>query len=354
MKSQLQLSAKGYSILELVTVIAVLSTLASLSLPNVLRIFDFNNVEEAKTLLNTAAADCLQQSRIESSPIIYSDTVDEAKSNTLGYSLDSTSKPDQGSSETGAKCSFLLLNPTNTNDTIRYPIGFSVSQGELTKFADRPSADAASIQSCENWAGDNCATNSSDAQKTIANSNTANAIAQQTCEADYEDWTPSATGKSEYNRWNSDTNSCDKTIYAYDGKIVGYDKCSQQLAKDKADKTDTNDESSEGTTRADCPGREFWFYQGTDLGSQAALKSHKSKAEEEACREKREYARQNNSAGSKICYLPQAGPGDCGAMTYLIGNTYVELDYFLSQKEDELNLEEGEEPDFKHLTCGTL
>ena len=35
-------------------------------------------------------------------------------------------------------------------------------------------------------------------------------------------------------------------------------------------------------------------------------------------------------------------------------NTYVELDYFLSQKEDELNLEEGEEPDFKHLTCGTL
>ena len=326
MELQSSRSTQGYSILELVTVIAVLSTLASLTLPSVLRIFDFNNIDEIKTLLNTAAADCLQQSRLKPNKITHTETIDENKINALGYSLDSSSKPEQGSGDTGAKCSFLLLNSTNNSDTIRYSIGFSVFEGELTKFANRPSADEAGIQSCENWAGDNCSTNSSEAQKTTANSKITNAIARQTCEADYETWTPTATGKSEYNRWNSDTNSCTKTIYAYNGKIVGYDKCSQQLAKAKEDGTTTTDSNGEQFP-TDCPGQTFWLYEGTDLGSYEAFKRHESKAKETDCEMRREAARE----GTNQCYLPQEGPGSCGKTTYVYGKSFVELNYYLEK-----------------------
>ena len=348
MSSKSQIFDNGYSVLELVAVLAVLSTLASLTLPNVLKILDFNNVDEVKALLNSAAADCLQQSRLESSPILHTDIVDEAKIKTLGYSLDPTSEPEAESANTGAKCSFLLLNPTNASDTIRYPIGFSVFQGELTKFANRPSTDEASIQSCDNWAGANCQANSSDAQKTIANSNTTNAIAQQQCEENYKSWTPSATGKSESNRWNSATNSCDKTIYAYNSKVVGHDKCSQRLAEEKASKTNTTDPN--GTQlQGDCPGQIFWFYEGTNLGSQEAWSRRKSEGEEQDCREKREDARKNNGSDNNICYLPQEGPGDCGKMTYLHGKAYVELEFFLDQKK--LSLTEFK---FEDLTCENL
>ena len=311
---------QGYSILELVTVLALLSTLAGLTLPNVLRIFDFNTIDEVKTLLNNAAADCLQQSRLEPNKITYTEAIDENKSNTLGYSLD-FQETRSGSSNMGAKCSFLPQSHGHKRrDSL--PDYFRLPRG-TDKIANRPSTDKASIQSAA--VGGTMCSQQLRFTKTIASSNTANAIAQQACEALYESWTPSATGKSEYNRWNSESNSCTKTIYAFKGNVVGYHKCSQRLAEEKDSKTTTVD--ANGSQFPDeCPGQTFWLYEGNDVGSKEALTSHSSEGKEEQCRKNREDWRTNYS---NKCFKPQKGPGDCGKATYIHDENLVEMDYFL-------------------------
>ena len=144
-------SYSGFSLLELIVVLAGLGILSSLAIPNYVRLLDFNNIDEAKSLLNTAAADCLQKSRLndtDSRELIDDEIISDKRLNTIGFKVDSENEAD--------KCSYFLLQPTNDEDSIRYPIGFSVSEGKLTKFAEPTSSDKGSISSCENWAGVNC------------------------------------------------------------------------------------------------------------------------------------------------------------------------------------------------------
>ena len=82
-------SALGFSILELAVVVAVLGILSSIALPNIKNFFDYNNVDELKALMNTAAADCLQKNRVsnkDNQPI--DDAIlSDAKLSTLGYRI---------------------------------------------------------------------------------------------------------------------------------------------------------------------------------------------------------------------------------------------------------------------------
>ena len=57
------MQSHGFTLLELIVVLAGLGILSSLAIPNFVDIFDSNNVDEIKALLNSAAADCLQNSR---------------------------------------------------------------------------------------------------------------------------------------------------------------------------------------------------------------------------------------------------------------------------------------------------
>ena len=144
-----QSNSSGFTLLELIVVLAGLSILSSLAIPNINRILDFNNIDEAKSLLNTAAADCLQSARLnpgsdtqEIDPSILSNN----RLTSIGYEINTSAKD----------CSYLELTPTNSNDTLRYPIGFSITRSKVTKFATPTSSDQGSINSCEAWAGVNC------------------------------------------------------------------------------------------------------------------------------------------------------------------------------------------------------
>ena len=55
---------KGFTLTELIVVVAGLATLASISIPRFQDMLKLNRVEEAKALMNSYASDCLRQTRI--------------------------------------------------------------------------------------------------------------------------------------------------------------------------------------------------------------------------------------------------------------------------------------------------
>ena len=66
--SKSKINNEGFTLTELIVVIAGLATLASFSIPNIFNAIKLNRVEEAKALMNSYASDCLGQYRISADP----------------------------------------------------------------------------------------------------------------------------------------------------------------------------------------------------------------------------------------------------------------------------------------------
>ena len=281
--------SKGFTLLELIVVLAGLSILSSLAIPNIGRIFDFNNIDEAKSLLNTAAADCLQSARLNSeteTQEIDPNILSNKRLSNIGYNINSSAKD----------CSYLELVPINKNDALRYPIGFSITRGKVTKFATPTSSDKGSISSCEGWAGDNCKQN--EELKALVAYNKEINDAKKSCEDDYSDWMKS-NGDGPVNRWNPSadsncpsrppkivnstctSNGCNRRVFAMDGTVVGfsqedYDKaleakygriCTEKVeALRRQSPPFTNPEGSP-VKIAECGTKSFWFHKGTEVAS---------------------------------------------------------------------------------------
>ena len=58
----------GFTLTELIVVVAALAALASFSIPNLFNSIKLNRIEEAKALMNSYASDCLGQYRISTDP----------------------------------------------------------------------------------------------------------------------------------------------------------------------------------------------------------------------------------------------------------------------------------------------
>ena len=124
-------SNRGFTLIELIIVIAGLAALGSFTFPNVLASLKLNRIEEAKAIMNGYAADCLGQYRISTDPVKFieestPDQLDDIKLQTLGYQIDSNKN----------KCSHLALKPLNEKEKDLYAFDFQMTlEGKILKTA---------------------------------------------------------------------------------------------------------------------------------------------------------------------------------------------------------------------------
>ena len=199
---------QGFTLVELVVVLAGLSALAAFTIPNVLNTIKLNRIEEAKSLMNSYAADCLEY-RVSTDPIKFVDDavpsdLDNEKLLTLGYQIDGKK----------SKCSNTAIKPKDDKDKFLYALDFRISsEGKVLKTAT-PSDNPAALNSCKGWAGKNCGL--SEAQKAEFARLEAIAKAKAKCISNYQTWLGKGSS-GESVTWDASKETCTKQVFAFEG-----------------------------------------------------------------------------------------------------------------------------------------
>jgi len=260
----------GFTLVELVVVIAGLTALSAISIPGILNQIRLSKIESAKALMNGYAADCLGQYRTSTNPsqdyvnkVEPSFDMDQLEN--LGYKID------------GKTCTSFGIKPLKDDETFAYGMGFEVIGGNVIKTGTpngSPPSESA-LRSCKNWAGQNCGMTA--AQKARLEEERAVQERKNKCESNYFDWSKKAklansdlpgNGRS----WNSKEKKCNVEWWAYGGRIgpdkPWYDKEIEKAIGEKCnkwrldridDKKLTENEQGETDTTNYCKGKKYWF-----------------------------------------------------------------------------------------------
>jgi prepilin-type N-terminal cleavage/methylation domain-containing protein len=134
--------ARGFSILELAVVVSILSILAGISIPAFYNFVKSSRIDQAKAILNSAIAECLQQTRTDPGNAGTASPPEDKLSGleAAGY------KSDAGKNT----CSDFLIKPSDPNEDYLFPMGFMVRNGKVTKIAI-PASDRGSESACKSW-----------------------------------------------------------------------------------------------------------------------------------------------------------------------------------------------------------
>ena len=298
----------GFTLLELIVVIAGLGILSSLTIPNVLKYLDYARVDEAKALLNSAAADCLQGLRREGSGRL-GESVDESvlsndRLESTGYKFSDLA--------TTSSCGSVLITAITTGDQERMPdLGFTInSEGKLTKIAVDTGEDTSFA--AKGWAGKNVT--EAAGLKELMDYKQAISDARTECIDTFNTWLENV-GDNGTTTWDESaesgcpstpplvksdetctTEGCRKEIYALDNQVVGntqeaydaafkakYDElCSDEvIAKRDANATTPNDEVATGEQLNNCGEKRFWFFEGESVGTEDAWRALKCDSNKE-------------------------------------------------------------------------
>ena len=320
---------EGFTLIELVVVVAGLSILASLSIPNILGRVKLNKVEEAKALMNSFALDCLSKYRISTDPAEFienatPDELDNVRLSTLQYQIDGDKN----------KCSHVAIKPLNDNERDLFAFDFRMSSDGRILKTGVPSNNPDFLNSCRSWAGKNCGL--SDAQVAEFARIAAIAKAKATCDSEYNDWLTNGNS-GEYVGWDNQKENCTRSVFAFEGKPVNSLEAVNQALKDKygracldwreSKKNSISPNGNPETKNPECGGVSYWFHSGNIFTTQAAWTAHDNLVKEQACIANRAKALQNGTNG-EYTYNP-SGPPPCGKVVWFCnGKEYETLEAY--------------------------
>ena len=309
---------RGFTLIELVIVIAGLAALGGFTFPNVLRSLKLNKIEEAKAIMNGYAADCLGQYRMSTDPVKFienstPDELDELKLKTLGYQIDGKKN----------KCAHLGIKPLNQKEDGLYAFDFRMSsEGKILKTATSPN-NLRFLNSCRSWAGKNCGMSA--AQKAEFDRLAKIAKAKSKCLSKYNKWL-SAKSSGKYLSWDSDKNSCTKQVFAFEGIPVNTLEAVDQALKAKYGRKCFDWRQSRKRSKAiskraesknpECGGIKYWFHSGKEFSSQIEWTTYDNEFKKQKCIRDRSNALKKKKKG-KYRYGPTPGPSPCGKVVYL-------------------------------------
>lgn len=198
----------GFTLLELIVVIAGLGILAGLAFPNFLKYLEFAQIDEAKSLLNAAAAECLQRYRTHPTDwTSYQPEVLKTRSLPGNYVYKEDLKT----------CNEIeIYDPASANGTTLLPMfKFTLAGGKLIKESEFTNPE--SERDCKSWG--NCGGSPSAqylkscfANKDTCDTNLATALAGRDSELIVKAWTGNCT-------WPADTNcGCNRSVWACSNK----------------------------------------------------------------------------------------------------------------------------------------
>ena len=235
MSNQLKNPQSGFSLIELMVVIAGLGILSSFAIPSLIKYFDYASVDEAKSLLNSAAADCLQNLRRQGpdslTQKVDTNIISQERLKNTGYKFQESGTTDI--------CGNVLITATLENKKDRMPdLGFTIdAKGNLVKVAVDTGSDTS--YAAKSWAGKNVT--EAAGLKELMDYNKAILDAKASCIESFNSWLKNS-GDGKFNTWNDvatsgcpskppkvvsstcTTNGCNSPIYALDNVIVGNTK----------------------------------------------------------------------------------------------------------------------------------
>ncbi len=311
-------NSEGFTIIELVIVIAGLAALSVFSIPNVLNSLRLNKIEEAKAIMNGYASDCLGKYRSSTNPVDFienatPDELDNAKLTTLGYVIDGTKN----------KCSHMAIKPQNENEENLFAFDFRMSSEGLILKTATPSNNPRFLNSCKGWAGNNCGL--SDAQKAEFERLAAIAKAKSECISKYSKWLSDGNSGEDVS-WDVSNETCTKKVFAFEGVPVNSLEAVEQALKAKygqacldwrvSKKNSNVIDSSAQTLNPECGGVNYWFHSGNEFTSQVGWNEYDNQLKKQACIQDRSDALSQGKQG-KYTYGPTPGPDPCGKVVWL-------------------------------------
>ena len=321
----------GFTLIELIVVIAGLSALVGFTVPNFLNSIKLNKIEEAKAIMNGYASDCLGKFRISTDPAEFienatPDELDGLKLGTLGYKIDGDKN----------KCSHIAIKPANEKDEKLFAFDFRMSSDGLILKTASPSSNPRFLNSCRGWAGKNCGL--SDAQKAEFARLAALAKAKSECLSAYSSWL-AAGSSGESVSWDNNNETCTRKVYAFEGTPVNSNEAVEQALNAKYGKAcsdwrlskrnTTSPNGNPETLNPECGGVNYWFHSGNEFTTQAAWTAHDNLIKQQQCISNRANAISGGTEG-KYTYTPE-GPPPCGQVVWLCnGEEYGSLEAYKS------------------------
>ena len=293
--------SEGFTLLELIVVLAGLGILSSLAIPNYMKFLDYAKVDEAKALLNSAAADCLQGLRRDTTgkridEPINNDNLSYTRLINTGYIFQKRNE-DKFERVTDEEylpnCREVRITAALEEDRKkRLPdLGFYLTdKGVLRKTASDSGSETK--YPANSWAG--ASTTEEEELIKWLKLNEDIAKAKEECKKNLENFT---TGKTMM--WNEEktksctdkppisetpetctTDGCNKPVWYIDGELCGYSEpdfreC-QKAKTTAACQADKDSKAAEqppwtsttvaGDQLPNCE-KPVWFFEGEDVGS---------------------------------------------------------------------------------------